>query len=559
MSGATRGSGLLVCLVASVGLSLVYESLFLFHGLNAMDEGWPLYAARSVLEGAELYHEALWVFPPGHLLPALLGVWLAPPGLEVARFVYAFFAVAATAGIVLLAARLMAWPWVLLTGLLVAVAAPDSHIIHAVFGYRYIVFAIAALLCFDRYIATRRAAWLVAAGAWIGVGGVFRLGPVFAAGCGLGVAIMSLSAAPRDWLRDWGRLGLGVLATLGVSVLGLGLAFGFDTLWRETVIRPATMLADQSLPWPPASFPTRLDRAVIRDWFIALQFRLLLLLYVGALAWLALDWLRGLARRRPFEQPLLLAVAVWGAVYFLRSLTRSDVAHLDSVLPPAFLLLAWAVGRGVEWLWPGGSRGSARAVHCAVVAGVFFSWGWLMSTDLYFTEARRGVEPLASTEGRIRVGGRYQARLIDSTVEAMRSAPAGEAILDMSASPMLFVLSGRRGPGGLDVVMPGTFLVPEEESGFLARLEADPPPLVVWPLLPFDGIDEQVPERYAPRISDFVHGRYAREGPPRRWFVMRPNASAEQRERQREGSLRARRRFQEMSEEEMSRHRAREH
>ncbi len=53
-----------------LAVSFGFESLFFRHGLNRIDEGWPLYAAKLLHEGGTLYQDVFFVFPPGHLLAA---------------------------------------------------------------------------------------------------------------------------------------------------------------------------------------------------------------------------------------------------------------------------------------------------------------------------------------------------------------------------------------------------------------------------------------------------------------------------------------------------------
>ena len=73
---------------------------------------------------------------------------------------------------------------------------------------------------------------------------------------------------------------------------------------------------------------------------------------------------------------------------------------------------------------------------------------------------------------------------------------------------MLLVVTDRLGPGYRDVVMPGTFVDPEEEVIFLKRLEASPPALVLWPLRVFDAMPERSIRRSAPRVVKWVLTRY---------------------------------------------------
>ena len=77
-----------------VGLSCLYESLFVAYGVNPLDDSWPIYAIWNLDNGGTLFEDVLWVFPPGHLLGAWLGVVLDPPGLTISRAFYAGFNVA---------------------------------------------------------------------------------------------------------------------------------------------------------------------------------------------------------------------------------------------------------------------------------------------------------------------------------------------------------------------------------------------------------------------------------------------------------------------------------
>ncbi len=131
-------------------VSVGFESLFFRHGLNRIDEGWPLYAAKRLLEGGTLYHDVFFVFPPGHLLAAWLGQLLDPPGVLFARGIYLALDVAACLGVYLLGRRVMPAPYALLGALLLAVGAPSSHLKQLLFGYRYLVLAMLALWAFAR-------------------------------------------------------------------------------------------------------------------------------------------------------------------------------------------------------------------------------------------------------------------------------------------------------------------------------------------------------------------------------------------------------------------------
>lgn len=520
----TRGVwiGHVLLLVAG---SAAFESLFIRHGLNPIDEGWPLYAAQRLHAGGDLYQDAFFVFPPGHALAAWLAYAIAPPGVVAARAIYAGFTVALCLALYALALRLMSPRLALLAASLVALAAPESHLGHNLFGYRYLVFAVLALLGFDRRLRTENGRWMVLAGAWTGVALYFRVEPAFAVTCGLMVGTLAASSRWRTWLADgaWFTLGFSVAAAPLAAWLTLGPGLG--TVWREVVVRAVTMTDLQSLPIPALELPLRWRREAISRLFVAVQFRLYPLLYLAYLAVLVGGWTRTLGRRRPFEHALLLASVVWGGVYFLRALGRSDSHHLYSVLPPACLFLAHLLGaslRAVRRRAPGALRWSGRAELAAGLAALIV-WVFLMGSDTYLDPARRGVEPLRALGGRVRMDSRA-AHSVDRIVAAIqRTGPPGATLLDLSASPLLHVLSGHPGPGGLDVIMRGTFLDAEEELGFLARLEHAPLAAVLSRLRPVAGSPIPGLERSAPLLARWVAERYefaGEEAAVREWVLL---------------------------------------
>ena len=169
-----------------VALSAGYEALFLDRSNGELfDEGWPLYAAMRLHAGGVLYRDVFFVFPPGHLLPAWLAYWLDPPGVVLARSFYALFNVGLCVALYFLGRRIAPARYALFGALLVAVAAPHSHLGHLLFGYRFLVFSALALLAFARWLDDRRPGWLLIAGMWTGVALLFRSTPAFAASCGI--------------------------------------------------------------------------------------------------------------------------------------------------------------------------------------------------------------------------------------------------------------------------------------------------------------------------------------------------------------------------------------
>lgn len=494
---------LLACLSAS------YEALFVYHGVSALDEGWPLYAVSRLLDGGVLYDDVLFVFPPGHLLPAWLGYQLDPPGIIATRVIDAALNVGLCLSIYLLGRRLMPAGYALLAGLLLAVAAPWSHMGHFLFGYRYLVFSTLALLAFAQRLDSGSRRWTFVAGALTGVALCFRLTPAFAVSCGVGIAIVSTSRRWRDWVLDWSAFALGLACIVAPVVAWFANSVGLATLWSEVVVRPMAMIAHQSLPFPELRMPASWTRVALSEWFTALQFRLYPLMYLGYWGVLGGLWLRAWRRREPFSHVLLLAVSVWGGVYFLRTQGRSDIGHLESAIPPACLLIAFSWHALLRQLGKRMPRSRTTTIQLAVGSLVLGCWIFLFGSDRYLRSEVRGIHPLQIPNATLWLPDPVIAQSLGQRVEAIRELSAPEKpIFDLSASPLLHLLADRPGLAHSGLIMPGTFADPEEERRIVAQLQDAPPELVIAPLWPFDSMPARSVSVTAPRVSRWVIRHY---------------------------------------------------
>ena len=201
---------------------------------------------------------------------------------------------------------------------------------------------------------------------------------------------------------------------------------------------------------------------------------------------------------------------VWGGVYLLRALGRSDDHHLMSALPPACLVLAhvcWLATRGIL-ATP--RRPLLRAAAVASAGALLFAgWVYAQRVDLYLERSRRGAVPIRVTNGAVSITSRAQASRIDRTVRALkRSTRPQDVVLDQTGGPLLHGLSGRAGPGYLDVVIPGIFLDESEERALLERLRSAPPVAVIWPRVDFDDMSARSIERTAPLVAAWVLAHY---------------------------------------------------
>jgi hypothetical protein len=494
-------------------LSLVYEVCFLTMGMNLTDEGWPLYAAAQLHAGGTLYADVFFVFPPGHLLCAWLATAIEPSGtlpVVVARAFYGLFDLALVLASYALARRLMPAGFALLASVCIAVAAPHSHELQLLFGYRYLVWSVLALLAFERRLRTGKAVWMVAAGAAAGTGLVFRIDHMAVVGA-IGLGVLTAHAAWRERLRDAAAFAFGAGAVVLPVLAYFAAPVGLGVLWSELFVRPIAMTASQSLPFPPLIGLQDFSRSALAEAFERLLYRLPWLLYGFYLLVLAPLALRSIGRREPFRHALLLAVVAWGSVFFVRSLGRSDIAHLDSAIPPACLVTIhaiWVAYRALRSRFDLVGSWRERALEIAICTLVFAFWVGILGSEVYWRW--RGISGHVAMLESLRSGRPVVLENGEAEIEAIeRLTKPGEAIVDLTSAPLLHVLTARPGPGYADVVMPGTFLGPEEEMRFLERLRAAPPAVAILPLRDFDGLAVRSFERQAPRLAAWVKQHYA--------------------------------------------------
>jgi hypothetical protein len=512
-----------------LGISIGFESAFIHHGLNVFDEGWALYGAMRLHAGGVLYRDVFSVFPPGHVLCAWIGFGLAPPGVVLARTLYAGFNVALCVGFYFLGRRFLPAHFALLGALLLALAAPRAHLAHYHFGYRYLVFSVLALLAFAERLRTGNSRWMLAAGACAGVALCFRLTPAFAVSAAAGFGVVLADRDWRRWPRDWGWFALGLVTVAAPVVAWFAHGVGLETLWRDVVVRPVAMTDLQSMEIPDILLPESWTRRKISKLFTAVQFRSWAILYCGYAAVLAVQWVRALLTRRRFEPVLLAVVVVWGGVFFARTLGRSDVGHLESALPPVCLVLAHLASRLLPWQRRGEPcEGWAKRLTTAgVVVGTLAVWVFLFGTDQMLSADSRGTFPIEVLNGRISVPWNSKAKIVDQRVmDLVDLTEPGDTILDLSAAPLFHVLTGRPGPGWFDVVIPGTFLSEDEERAFVERLEASPPALVVTSVRPFDDMRARAASVTAPLVARWVRAHYRIHRPTVEYILWLPRESA---------------------------------
>jgi hypothetical protein len=475
-------------------LSTFWESLFIWKGSNLLDEGWALYAGMQLGMGRHLYDEISWVFPPGHALPAWVGHGLDPQGVLVPRIIYAAFTVALCVSLYYLGRKFMPSRFAFLGAALLAVAAPRSHMMHLLYGYRYMVFAVAVLLVYAKRLETGQRSWMFVAGLLAGVSLYFRVTPAFAVSVGLGVAVLTQEGGWRSWFEDWLLYAAGLLLVIGPVLGYFATTVGVARVFQEVILHPVAML--QPLAVPELMLPDWSSRTEIAEAWRVLSLRLYLVLYVGFAISLVMSFGRARLQKRPFESTLLVATVIWGSVFFLRSFGRADEAHMDTTLPPICLLIALFVSRAFNGIEHRFSEPRAARMAAPITVGlVFLAWVLLLASDRY---------PLPHRFER--TGLSFKVTSGVALIE--KFTRPGDIILDLSTAPMFHALTGRPGPGHSDIIMPGTFVKESDQAAFLRRLEATPPAVVLWPVQHFDQMESRSARAVAPEVVDWVEARY---------------------------------------------------
>ena len=85
-----------------------------------------------------------------------------------------------------------------------------------------------------------------------------------------------------------------------------------------------------------------------------------------------------------------------------------------------------------------------------------------------------------------------------------------QLLIDLTHAPLLHVVTGRNGPGYIDVITPGVFMNEQEQQRLIERMDAQPPALVLWPEHDFDKMPSRSVRVTAPLVTDWVSRNYRR-------------------------------------------------
>ncbi len=343
-SQAPRLAALRVLTICLGVVLFLYLLLDVNRGLSSYDEGYTVYSAMRVAHGAVPYRDFWTVYAPGQFY-VLAGLFkLFGESILVARLwdVLVRFALA------VVVYRLAGWlttptvAWVMWVVVTVALIPGGLDFYYGYAVYPALLGCLGSVLALLRYSATGRSRPLLLAGLAVGVATLFRhdfgIYTFVADSLALVVFAPKHDTAPPPpthaqggaRFRAVGALALGTGAVVLLPALYFLALVPLETLWRDLVVIPATLLRTVFvLPIPPLlpggtgfNLPT----------WLAFYFPLLV---CGAAATLLLL----MSRRKLPDQGQRLAILALigqGLLLFFQVLSRNDSIHR---LPAAILAL----------------------------------------------------------------------------------------------------------------------------------------------------------------------------------------------------------------------------
>jgi hypothetical protein len=524
----TRSRVALVELAATVGLAAaaVRYALWFFNlGLNLLDEGSQAAQANRLLHGDVIYRDFVTTIAPAsyYTVAALFAAF--------GRELIVLRVAAVGIGIVILLAtlaigrHLMAWPFAAAAAAATSVwgwfvVAPNFY------SWEAIAFALLALLCALRSIATGQQRWLVGAGLLAGLAAITKqnTGAFAIAAIAAGLSVVRMTGRqrmPASLSRTLAVFVASAVAPIAIAVAML-IAVGagpylFDSLVRYPFVVFRRVMA---LPYPPfyplipraglltlqqavpAVVAGRVEEPAVFDFWIAL----VLYLPVAVLPF-ALVRLAWLAARRDAEVVPLLLVTIFAGTILLQSWPRADMTHILFGLQASFVLLGyalWCVYRvavsrlRVSW--------TGAAIKIVVAVAILWPVVALLRAGYHLTEFQyqNDTVPIRVDRARGILTNAEEARRIEAIVEHVTSHGGADApLLVVPWAAGLYFLTDRPNPTRVDIFYDGD--TPRYPC-VIAALDEAPPPYVVYGYV-WD-IDGKHFRDYARPLEDYIRSRY---------------------------------------------------
>ena len=520
-----------------VAAALRYWLWYFDRATNLLDEGSTAAQALRIVNGELIYRDFFTVVTPGSYYTIAWLFDIFGEQLIVLRWAALVTGLAILIVTILVARRIMPWPFAAAAGLMTTVwgwflVTPNYYSLEAA------LFALIALALFlasreHQDLDTRKGArLLIAAGVMTGLAALVKQNIGAYTAIGLFGSIWLAGLFMRETgsrVRASAMFTVGVLAPVMVALVYLIAAGAGPYLYESWVYYPFTRYPERfSLPYPSfypvlpehdvhsaleavaAVLTGRVPEPAVFDIWAKFVVYLPVLVYPLAVA--AIGVLAWRARRRhdasaAAEGAALTAIALVGVLVLFQAWPRADVPHILFGLQPTFVLFAYVLSCGARALTLlRGPRMLIRSVAwvLALVPLALFLWNGYRRTDWeYANYVARLRTPRAQGIRTLPI----EAQRIDSVTEyiSQHTSP-GDPIFVVPWAAGFYFLADRDNPTRTDFML---FEDPEIYPCLLSRLDARPPTYVIYGYT-WD-VDGRHFRDYAAPIDQYIRSRYTIE------------------------------------------------
>jgi hypothetical protein len=465
---------------------------FLNLGVSFYDEGHIVSIAEGLQHGEALYRDRVTTIAPltYELMARLFDLF--GTSLLVGRVLQAIVFTVCTVLIHRILRDFVNGPWARLGALAFLALKPLAFPFWTAINYSQIgmLFSLVAVLMVQRYLPSRRPAWLAVAGCAVGLTVLTKqnLGALLGATVAATLIVdarLHRSQGLRVLLRSGGIALAGLILPIGVALLFYCGEGTLGDLIHRAVLGLVHMRQPYLVPFPGldiwafkpkelgslsfAYFPAPVVHLawqgglnmysaptviVIEHLIKAIYYLPLALILFGAvLTW----WDRGSC---PADRCGWLLILMFAATEYL-SLYRADWTHLMNIFPP--LLLACVV---VLERW---ARKTAWARRAAL--GLFAIWTTvaLSVAGVAFAVYRT---PIETARGRI-LASHAEAEFANAVLAYLEKEAEDEEVVFMRGDPLFYFLTARNIPGRFDLIMPGHIAAGDDEGLAASLAEVD--------------------------------------------------------------------------------------
>ena len=509
---------------------LQYWLWYFRRSINLLDEGSTAAQALRIVNGELIYRDFFTVVTPGSYYTVAWLLEIFGERLIVLRWAALVTGVLIALVTLLIARRVMAWPFAAAAALMTTVwgwflVTPNYYSLQAA------LFALGALACQLRWAGGASARWILAAGVLTGLTAMVKqnVGAYTAAALVMAIwaaRLFDRQLTARAQLRASAMLIAGICVPVLPTLVYLIAAGAGPYLYESWVYYPLAKYPQRfSLPFPQffpvlpehgvmsladalAAVITRSvpDPAVFAIWIKFVVFLPVLVFPIAVVA-LAVHAYRARRREAVPEGHALLAIVLIGAWLLLQSWPRADVPHILFGLQPTFILLAYALSLA----WRGMSRlpGPPLLVRTAAMAMALLPIGLLLWDGYRRTDSEYAnyVAPLRAERAAGVTSVPIDTNRVDAVIRyiAEHTTP-DDPIFVVPWAAGFYFLTDRANPTRTDFML---FEDPELYPCLLSRLEQQPPKYVIYGYT-WD-VDDRHFRDYAAPVDRYIRSRYTIE------------------------------------------------